>query len=308
MNFQDLFPTPEGVLELRPEELGVRMLPLLAELSAEYGLDPGELQNRVASDASNALPLAHYPLSARRGIREAIMRAWQWLRKEGLVVDTPEGVGGFRWRISDDAIDLSRSSNPLAAIRNGKIQLLSQPGAIIGDLAVNVQRLGFDTIERDISRAMLSLADDPEDAVTAACSMIESVCRSLLVELGLPMPDKKDIDGLIKAVQEPLGLSPGQPNIPAEVVQDVRQILGGLTSVAKGVGALRTHAGDAHGREALYPKLDARAARLAINAAGSLSLYLIETWEARHGGRPNLRERGDRHAKDTLSASGKNRM
>lgn len=293
MKFQDLFPTPAGVLELRPEELGVRMLPLLAELSAENGLDPGELQSRIAGDAHNAFPLAHYPLHARKGIRDALMRAWQWLRKEDLVVDTPQGVGGFLWRLSDDAIEHSRSRDPLAAVRNGKIQVLSRPGAIIGDLAVSVHRLGFDTVERDMSRAMLSLADDPEDAVTAACSMIESVCRSLLVAMGLPLPDRKDIDGLIRAVQEPLGLTPGQPNIPADVVQDVRQILGGLTSVAKGVGALRTHAGDAHGREALYPKLDVRTARLAINAAGSLSLYLIETWEARNGRRLYMGAQGD---------------
>jgi Abortive infection C-terminus len=104
---------------------------------------------------------------------------------------------------------------------------------------------------------MLSLADDPEDAVTAGSSIIESVCRSILIKLGVPLPDKKDIDGLMRAVQAPLGLSPGQRNIPLKVERDVRQILGGLTSVAKGVGALRTHGGDAHGREAGYPSLDA---------------------------------------------------
>ena len=87
----------------------------------------------------------------------------------------------------------------------------------------------------------------PEDAVTAACSLIESVCRSILAELELPMPAKKDIDGLIKSVQEPLGLSPARSDFPTEIEADVRQVLGGLTSVAKGIGALRTHAGDAHG-------------------------------------------------------------
>ena len=74
--------------------------------------------------------------------------------------------------------------------------------------------------------------------MTAACSLIESVCRSILIELGLALPAKKDIEGLIKAVQEPLDLSPGRTNLPAEIEADIRQVLGGLTSVAKGIGSL----------------------------------------------------------------------
>jgi Abortive infection C-terminus len=50
-------------------------------------------------------------------------------------------------------------------------------------------------------------------------------------------------------------------------------------SVAKGIGALRTHGGDAHGREKGFRRIDSRIARVAINAAGSLTLFLIETWE-----------------------------
>jgi hypothetical protein len=134
-------------------------------------------------------------------------------------------------------------------------------------------------VQLEIARALHSAQNDPEDAVTAACSLIEAVCRSILIELGLPLPAKKDIDGLIRAVQEPLGLSPGRMDLPAEIEADVRQVLGGLTSVAKGIGALRTHGGDAHGREKGYRRLDGRIAKLAINAAGCLAMFFIETWE-----------------------------
>ena len=64
----------------------------------------------------------------------------------------------------------------------------------------------------------------------------------------------------------------------------MRQILGGLTSAAKGIGALRTHGGDAHGREHGHGRLDTRTANFAINAASSVALFLIETWELRHPG------------------------
>jgi hypothetical protein len=167
------------------------------------------------------------------------------------------------------------------AIVDGKPLLIARQlaGAVVTAFAEKTALLDFDTVQTDITRALASAKDDPEDAVTAACSLIESVCRSILVELGLPLPPKKDIDGLVRAVQEPLGLSPGRMDLPPEIEADIRQALGGLTSVAKGIGALRTHAGDAHGRERGFRRIDGRIARLAINAASSISMFLIETWE-----------------------------
>jgi hypothetical protein len=41
-----------------------------------------------------------------------------------------------------------------------------------------------------------------------------------------------------------------QTGVADEIASDVRTILAGLNSVVNGVGALRTHGGDAHGRSA----------------------------------------------------------
>lgn len=167
------------------------------------------------------------------------------------------------------------------AVVGGKAHLVPKgaAGAAVTAFTTKVRLLDFDTVELDIARALVNAATDPEDAVTAACSLLESVCRSILVELRMSLPPKRDIDGLVRAVQEPLNLSPGRTDLPAEIEHDVRQVLGGLTSVAKGIGALRTHAGDAHGREKGFRRLDSRIARLAITAASSLALFFIETWE-----------------------------
>lgn len=162
-----------------------------------------------------------------------------------------------------------------------QLTLVGKSGAVVGSISAKAATLDFDTVQRDIKRALDSAENDPEDAVTAACSVIESVCRSILIELKLPLPSKKDIDGLVRAVQEPLGLSPGRSDLPDEIAADVRQVLGGLTTTAKGIGALRTHAGDAHGRERGFKRIDGRIARLAIHGASTLALFLIETWELR---------------------------
>lgn len=179
-------------------------------------------------------------------------------------------------------LDKALAADQLAVVIVGGKAVLTRrqsSGTIVEPFIQKVETLDFDTVQMEIARALPNLQDDPEDAVTAACSLIEAVCRSILIELGLPLPPRKDIDGLIRAVQEPLNLSPGRSDLPAEVEADVRQILSGLTSVAKGIGALRTHGGDAHGREKGFRRIDPRIARLAINAASSLALFLIETWE-----------------------------
>ena len=137
--------------------------------------------------------------------------------------------------------------------------------------------LNLDSVSRDFERALAQADIDPEDAITSACSTVESVCKCLLDALHLPYPAVQDISGLVREVQRHLDLSPGQPNIQ----QDLRQMLSGLTSVAGGIGALRTHAGDAHGRGIGAIQPTPRIARLAIHSASTLALFLIETWQQR---------------------------
>jgi hypothetical protein len=164
----------------------------------------------------------------------------------------------------------------------GRVRLASagKSPSVIDALTTAVATIDFDTVSRDLDRALASAETDPEDAATSACSIVESVCRSILIELGLPLPDKKDIQGLYKAVREPLGLSPGKEGVSGEIADDVRTILGGLNSAIQGIGALRTHGGDAHGRERGHRRvIDARIARLAIHSASAAALFLIETWQ-----------------------------
>lgn len=139
--------------------------------------------------------------------------------------------------------------------------------------------LDFGTVSRDLDRATRNAEDDPEDAVTAACATLEAVCRSILLELKLDLPAKKDVSALVRAVQGPLGLSPGRTDLPDLVAGDIRKILSGLTTATEGIGALRTHGGDAHGRERGHRRIDPRIARLAIHASSTVALFLIETWE-----------------------------
>ncbi|MGA8713389.1 MAG: abortive infection family protein [Roseiarcus sp.] len=173
----------------------------------------------------------------------------------------------------------------LALQRRGQSMRLVAAGAhsqVTAELVDKAEVLDFDTVRRDLDRALESAEYDPEDAVTAACSTVESMCRSILLELGLPLPQRKDIGGLYRAVREPLGISPDRSYFAQEIVDDVRKVLSGLATAIEGIGALRTHAGDAHGRERGFKRIDARIARLAIHSASTVALFLLETWQQKH--------------------------
>jgi hypothetical protein len=146
---------------------------------------------------------------------------------------------------------------------------------ITESLRGKVKDLELDSVRHNFERAVERAEADPEGAITSACSTIESVCKCLLDHMKQPYPKKQDVGHLAAEVQRHLKLSPDRP----DVEEDVRRILGGFSNVSAGIGALRTHAGDAHGRGKKVARVDSRIARLAINSASTVALFLIETWQ-----------------------------
>lgn len=143
-------------------------------------------------------------------------------------------------------------------------------------LAERIAVEGHKAVEIEYDRAYKTIESDPEAAVTAACSIVESVCKIFLEREGGEMPGKQVLGPLWSAVADRLGLS---PKLVAD--NDLKQILQGLYSIADGVAALRTHEGSAHGRSTKTYRIAPRHARLAVHAAHTMALFILETWESR---------------------------
>jgi hypothetical protein len=134
-------------------------------------------------------------------------------------------------------------------------------------------------VEKEFQRALATVESDPPAGVTAACSLLESLFKVYIEDNGLTLPAKQTIGDLYKVVRDHLGLDPGQV-----AGQDLKRILSGLISVVDGIGALRTHTGSAHGHGRSGYRLEPRHARLAINGAHTLALFVLETWSRRERG------------------------
>jgi hypothetical protein len=131
-------------------------------------------------------------------------------------------------------------------------------------------------IESEFNRALEHIQKEPKESVSAACNILESVCKIYITDEGLQMPAKQDLQSVWKVVKDNLGMNP-------QVIEDndLRRILTGLFSIVDGIGAFRTHASTAHGAGRKSYNVLPRHARLAINSAHTLVLYILESWDER---------------------------
>ena len=124
-------------------------------------------------------------------------------------------------------------------------------------------------------KALERRASDPEGALTMARTLLEAVCKQILDREGLDYNEKADLPALYGAAAEALKLAPSQ-----HTEKVFKQIMGGCQSVVNGLGTLRTRLGDAHGKSSKAVKPAPRHATLAVNLAGSMATFLVETWVA----------------------------
>lgn len=117
---------------------------------------------------------------------------------------------------------------------------------------------------------------DPEGAITSARTLLETVCKRILDDAGESYTDKEDLPHLYDKAAALMSLAPNQHT---EIV--FKAILGNCKSVVGNLASLRNKIGDAHGKGGKPVKPQPRHAALAVNLAGAMATFLVETWTAR---------------------------
>lgn len=112
----------------------------------------------------------------------------------------------------------------------------------------------------------------PSEAITHACSLVETVAKHLLDDLPGDRPKKETIGSLVRFAAARLELSPEQQADP-----DLRKLTGGLATIVETIGTIRDSHSAAHGKDPDARDLTARHARLVVSAAGAISLFLMDT-------------------------------
>lgn len=137
-----------------------------------------------------------------------------------------------------------------------------------------LKRFDSESVHIVWSKALDRRQSDPDGAITAARTLLEAVCKHILDEKGIEYSNKTDLPQLYNLVSIELNLSPSQHT------EDIfKKILGSCSNIVNGLGTLRNRLGDAHGQGKKPVRPAPRHAELAVNLAGSVALFLVETWE-----------------------------
>jgi hypothetical protein len=158
------------------------------------------------------------------------------------------------------------------------LEMLERGGPSPSDQTVKAALEAFDAahVQAAWSKALDRRHADPEGAITAARTLLESVCKHILDEMTLNYEEGADLPKLYRQTSEAMNVAPSQ-----HTEQIFKQILGGCTAVVEGLGSLRNRLSDSHGRGRLGAKPAERHAELAVNLAGAVAVFLFETWKAR---------------------------
>jgi hypothetical protein len=145
---------------------------------------------------------------------------------------------------------------------------------LISDVLISFDECGVHHAWR---KALDRRVSDPEGAITAARTLLETVCKQVIDGAGKSYGENDDLPKLCNAAAELLNLAPTQHS---EKV--FKSILGNCQSIVGNLAGLRNKLGDSHGQGKRHVKPQARHAELAVNLAGSMAMFLVSTWNARN--------------------------
>lgn len=139
---------------------------------------------------------------------------------------------------------------------------------------------------RAVYEKTLSRRDtDPDGAITIARSLLESLLKHMLDDLGVAFDPNAKLPALYGAVAQALQLAPGgTTHTGIEMPAGAKQVLGGCVSVVQGFASLRNDLSDSHGKTKGAMVAEPRRAELAVNLTFALATFLVRTHDARKGG------------------------
>lgn len=140
-------------------------------------------------------------------------------------------------------------------------------------------------VTAQITRMRANIVQDAPLAIGSAKEFVESICKGILDARKVARTGKEDFPVLVSMTREALGL---KINPRSDVT--LKSMLGALGTMTNAIAELRGQVGTGHGGAPETEAPPAGVARLAVNAAVALGVFLWETHEASTNQSPVLIE------------------
>ena len=130
-------------------------------------------------------------------------------------------------------------------------------------------------IQQQVEAIENALESIPDFAFDLSKTLVESVCKTVLADIGRPADPNWDAPKLLKETTNRLNLLPRNHPNPAKARDSVEKTIRGMLQTIQGLCEFRNSYGMAsHGRDVFSTRLDLRQATLAAQAADTIVSFL----------------------------------
>lgn len=136
-------------------------------------------------------------------------------------------------------------------------------------------------VSQRITAMEAAIYNDPGLAVGLAKELVETCCKTILDNRGITISANLDLPQLVKLTSKELALTPDDIPKQATAAETIKRLLSNLATITLGIAELRNLYGTGHGKKLQTKGLSPRHAKLAVGAASTLAVFLLETHEIR---------------------------
>ena len=140
-----------------------------------------------------------------------------------------------------------------------------------------LQRLEYSELRQHWHNAVDRVDTQPRGAITASKTLLETTCKLILDRLNVTYRRTESLPSLFAKVANILGLSASGKDNLAE-----KKFFGGLNTIIQSITEIRNIGGDAHASNRInqgYSSIEFEA-QLAVNLAGSATIFILSCFEA----------------------------
>lgn len=148
------------------------------------------------------------------------------------------------------------------------------------------ERLSGQYVVQQIRRLEDAVEKDVELAIGTAKEFLETLCKTILQERGVPFAKDEDLPALVKMTVRALKIIPDNLAKSGGTEKTIAALLKNLSSIVHQLAELRNLYGTGHGKPTHHVGLEKRHAKLAVGAAATLALFLYDSHEFEPKGQP----------------------
>lgn len=153
--------------------------------------------------------------------------------------------------------------------------------AVVQDAAEDLKgKFSSEYLSQQIDLMVSMQTINPTEAIGKAKELIESCCKTILEEMGIPWSKNDDVSQLSGKVLKELDLLPDNVHPSDPGADSIKAVLGNLRAIPSKLAELRNPYGSGHGKSAAYVGLEERHAKLAVRCSITFVDFVWSTYES----------------------------